>query len=56
MDLYSRDFVDMVRNESDIYKLQDFLRNVESAIKLQVGTAPMDFYLRYISEQEMKIV
>lgn len=56
MDLYSRDFVDMVRNESDIYKLQDFLRNVESAIKLQVGTAPMDFYLRYVSEQEMKIV
>lgn len=56
MDLYSRDFVDMVRNESDIYKLQDFLRNVESAIKSQVGTVPMDFYLRYVSEQEMKIV
>lgn len=56
MDLYSKDFVDMVRNESDIYRLQIFLRNVESAIKSQVGTAPMDFYLRYISEQEMKIV
>ena len=53
MDLSSRDFVDAVRNESDIYKLQDILRHVESAIKLQVGTDPMDFYLCHVGEQEM---
>ncbi len=56
MNFSSRDFVDTVRNESDICKLQGMLRSVESAVKLQVGTAPMDFYLRHVGGQEMRTV
>ena len=56
MDLSSRDFVDTVLSESDIYRLQGILRNVESAVKLRVGTDPMDFYLRHVSEHEMRTV
>ena len=56
MNFSSRDFVDTVRNESDIYKLQGMLRSVESAVKLHVGTDPMDFYLRHVGGQEMRTV